>query len=317
VANDFLTTTDLLKFRDTDWDITPEVIEQLLADAPLIAAMAATSTVGQTIKYTKKTANPTVGFRSENDGREYDHAARSQVTETLKILDASHKVDVAVAQGDPLGQAACMAREGIDHLQAAFFKTEKQVIYGTDATLGDASGFAGFAQSIDNDDDAMCFDAGGSGSAFTSVFLVREGPLDVQLCWGEEGEIAIGERTIVPASGATTGEYPAYYVPVTAWVGLLIRNTYSLARICNIPTSDEDSTTALTDKMIAAALAKMPRRPTRLIMSRLGQSLLRHSRTATNPTGAPAPFPEQAFNVPILTTDGVSDAESELTAAST
>ncbi|MBA7711875.1 hypothetical protein ES703_120842 [subsurface metagenome] len=40
----------------------------------------------------------------------------------------------------------------------------------------------------------------------------------------------------------------------------------------------------------------------------LGQ--LQDSRTATNPTGAPAPFPESAFNVPIFDTTAITNTEA-------
>jgi hypothetical protein len=37
---------------------------------------------------------------------------------------------------------------------------------------------------------------------------------------------------------------------------------------------------------------------------------LQMSRTATTPTGAPAPYPQEAFGIPIEETDSILDTEA-------
>jgi hypothetical protein len=55
--------------------------------------------------------------------------------------------------------------------------------------------------------------------------------------------------------------------------------------------------------------------PTILVMNRRSLKQLQESRTATNATGAPAPFPSEAFGVPILVTDAITNTEALLTEA--
>jgi hypothetical protein len=49
-----------------------------------------------------------------------------------------------------------------------------------------------------------------------------------------------------------------------------------------------------------------------LVMNRRSLQQLQASRTATNPTGSPAPFPQSAFNLPIVVSDAVTNSESVL-----
>jgi hypothetical protein len=44
---------------------------------------------------------------------------------------------------------------------------------------------------------------------------------------------------------------------------------------------------------------------------------LQASRTATNPTGAPAPFPENAFGIPIVVTDALPIDEATVNSTTT
>ena len=68
----------------------------------------------------------------------------------------------------------------------------------------------------------------------------------------------------------------------------------------------------LTDILIANLLGKFPagKVPDVLLMTRRSLHQLQASRTATNPTGAPAPFPQEAFGVPIAVTDAISNIET-------
>jgi hypothetical protein len=52
-------------------------------------------------------------------------------------------------------------------------------------------------------------------------------------------------------------------------------------------------------------------------MSRTSLFELQASRTATNPTGAPAPFPTEAFGVPIIVTDSIPEDEAALNTTTT
>jgi len=311
MANDYLTTTEVAVFNDADFNLG---VSDVLDGAPLVQALAARTVMKDTFKYSKKTANPSVGFRSENDGRENDHAERSNVTVTLGILDASFTVDWSTANSDERGWSTLLATEARDHLRAAFAAVESQLLNGT--VGGDANGFSGLADqtNLDDSDDAQVIDAGGTtASTGSSCYVIRSGPMDLELVWGQQGVIEIGESYMQRAAG-TTGFYPALYTPITGWCGLKVGSIYSAVRIANLT---EDSGKGLTDDLIADAISEFPsdRPPTHIVMNRRSLKQLQQSRTATNATGAPAPFPMEAFGYPIVTTDRISSTEALLTAA--
>jgi hypothetical protein len=70
----------------------------------------------------------------------------------------------------------------------------------------------------------------------------------------------------------------------------------------------------LTDALIYSLLELFPagEPPTLLLMNRRSRAQLQASRTATNATGAPAPLPTMVENIPILASDGVLNAETEV-----
>jgi hypothetical protein len=85
MANDYLTIAD--NVADA-CDLADNELVELKDAAPLLARIPMVeSSNGATHKYSKRTANPVVGFRTENDGREFDHSVDTVVTVTLKILD--------------------------------------------------------------------------------------------------------------------------------------------------------------------------------------------------------------------------------------
>jgi hypothetical protein len=47
-----------------------------------------------------------------------------------------------------------------------------------------------------------------------------------------------------------------------------------------------------------------------MITNRTMRKELQQGRTATNPTGSPAPFPDSAFGVPLFTTDAITITEA-------
>jgi len=308
-AATYLTSADVLNFTLGVDPAGPGLVSEVLNDAPLLARLAARSRQGYTFRYPRKTADPSVGFRAINDGRTNSKATYDQVTVTCEVLDASNSVDVAVADADELGTDHCLAQNSLDHLQAALFAAESQIIYG-----GDALGFDGFVDldTVDGTASGMCIDAGGStvGGA-SSVWLIRTGNSDATVIWGSNGQIKVGERTVIQAAGATTGTYPAWYTPITAWMGLQIAASYDVARIANLTTQ---SNKGLTDDLIAEAISKFPsaRQPNLIALNRRSLLQLQLSRTATTTSGAPAPFPTEAFNIPIVVTDSIINTESIL-----
>jgi hypothetical protein len=274
------------------------------------------SSNGETHKYTKETGAPTVGFRAPNTGREFSKSADTVVTVTLKVLDFSWAVDKAVADiWRKGGREALIAREGLRHLKAALVKYEKQLIYGTNATHGDTAGFTGMvnASTVDGLADPMVVNAGGTtANTASSVWAIALGPNDVLGVVNGDGEFDLGETTVQNFQDGTGKHYPAYYTPATTWLGLQVGSAHSMGRIVNLT---EDSGKGLTDDLIAELLSRFPitHRPTALFMNRRSLKQLQQSRTATNATGAPAPFPSESFGVPITTVESIVNTEALVT----
>lgn len=310
MADDFTTLADLVLINDqANADID---VSDLLDEAPLLNRLPGDiASNGTNHKYLKQTGAPVVGFRSVNDGRDNDDSTDAQVSVDCKILDATFAVDKALADGYRLGKEAYIAREAMRHLKAAYAKAEAQYLGGT--VEGDAAGFTGLADStgLNALADEMVTDATGTtiGGA-SSVFLMRATPdmADVVGIAGEGGRIEIGESVVQRLAGAT-GTYPAYYTPISAWMAMQVGGARSVARICNLTTQ---AGKGLTDALIATALGTFPasKQPTFMSMSRQSLTQLQASRTATNSTGAPAPFPTEAFGVPIVVTDGQINTET-------
>ena len=309
MADAFLTLSDLTTINDAN--LADRDISDLLDDAPLLARLAADVVPGTDHKYVKETSAPVVGFRAVNDGLENTTSADTLVTINLKILDASFAIDKALADAYIGGPEAYIGREAARHLKSAFFHAEKQILSGTG---NEADGFNGLPDdgNLNAVADDMVVNGGGTtDSTASSVWAIRSAG-DMNDCVaiaGDNGKIDIGDSVVQRLAGSSTGSYPAYYTPIQGWLGLQIGGKYSVGRLANVT---EDSGKTLSDSMLADLLSVFPagRGPNYLVMSRRSLKQLQQSRTATNATGAPAPFPSEAFGVPIIVSDGVSDVET-------
>jgi len=296
MANDFLSLTDVAVFDNLDADLD---ISDVLDQAPLIASLFTQVTDGRTFLYAKKTENPVTGFRAANDGREFDHSVYLEVTETLGILDASFAVDVAVAAADKRGSARLMMQEMTNHLRSAFFAAEDQILNGTDAV----NGFTSLTSKIDADM-TLADDALAAGEVGVPVYFLRTGMEDCALIVGEMGKIMVGDTVVTPLAGAT-GTFPAYYTPVTSWLGSQVGSKYSGAYQAIVNGLDDDKLSELFELFPAG-------RPGNLIVTtRAGLGQLQRSRTATTTTGATAPFPSTwdatGTPIPIIVTDALAN----------
>ena len=301
MASTPLPVSELVKINDQN--VADVEISDLLRDAPVLAAMPAVEASNGTLhKYNKLTAEPAVGFRSLNDGRDHDHTVRTTVTETLQILDASFDMDAAIYN------AEVASAEARSHLQSAFAKAERQIFYGTSSN-GDSSGFNGLFNSADLNGlaDDMVIDGGGSSvGAQSSVYLLRATPDATGICsvFGNNGNIDIGGAYQSMIEG-TSGRYDAWVVPIVSYMALQLGSKYSAARIANVES-------ALDDDKIYQALSLFPAslQPTHICMNRSALKLLRESRTATNATGAPAPRPSEVEGIPIIVSDQIVQTEA-------
>lgn len=307
MANDLLTVSD---FVADALDVDPTMTSEVLNASPFVSVLPIgdTSDGSETHKYNKYTGAPVVGFRSVNAGRDYDHSVDTVVTVACTILDFSWRVDYAAANAWRRGAEDLIAREGARHLAAALFKIEKQCFYGTSA-LGDSSGFDGFIDNTDLDalaDDMVITAAGSTANEQSSVFAVRTGFDDCRLVTPMTQGVTLGETIVTEANDTN---HPVYYTPASMYIGFQMGGKYSVGRLANISTTTD--TKPLTDDLLSDLLALFPAGmgPTYFVGNRTRRKDLQQSRTATNPTGAPAPFPDSAFGVPFITTDAIVDTE--------
>jgi hypothetical protein len=291
-------------------------VTDLLENAPVLAVLHAQPASNGTLhKYLKQTTASSAAFRDALDGTTKTASADTLVTDTLKILDGSFDTDVALADAYKDGRDAWLEKELIRTMKQVFAVAEKQVFYGA-ASPGDTSGFAGLRDNAQLDalSDTMVVDAGGSNSSTqTSCYMLRHGQNDCSFILGNDGNIVVeDEPTIIQKDGSGSGTFPALYVPVTGYSGFQIGGAYSAARIANIECNDLTSTSAFTDVHLMTALSKFPggRGPNVIAMNRNAQLLLWASRTAVNPTGAPASIPTEFMGIPIVVTDQIISTEA-------
>ena len=307
MADDFIGLSELVKINDQNL-ADDRSISDLLQDAPLLRNLVADiASNGTKHEYLKQTGAPVVGFRSPNVGLDNDHSEDTKVSIDLKILDASFGVDKALAEAYTKGgPEAFIGREAMRQLRAAFFMAEQQFINGTN---NDGSGFNGLADSLSALSDTMVVDAGGS-SNLSSVYGVRStADFDNAVAiTGQDGRIDVGESVVTKLTDANGKHYTGFWTPIQGWLGLQIGSKFSVGRLANI----DDGSNTVTDDLLATLLEQFPaqRMPTRWVMNRRSQRQLQQSRTATNTTGAPAPFPTEAFNIPILVDDAIGNSES-------
>jgi hypothetical protein len=302
MADDYYTSAEIITFNESDLSFD---VSDVLNRAPMIQRLSAFSVDGTQLKYVKQTGAPQVGFRNLNDGVENDVADWTQVTVDLAIADASFNVDIAAAEGYRLGPAAFLALQLRTHMEAMMFKIEQEVLYGANT-----NGFAALGDELNALSDATVISAGGTtADTGSSVWAINSGFNDVQLAWGNQGVIEAKDTSIIRTAGSSSGHFGSYWTPVTGYCGLIYGSAYSAGRLCNLT---EDSGKGLTDDLLSQLLETFPsgRGPNMLVMSRRSLGQLQRSRTATNPTGQPAPFPDSAFGVPIIVSDAVSDTEA-------
>ena len=314
MATNYTNTLDgLLMLNDANMaDIYPN---QVLDDAPVVrAAYAMPASQGGTLhKYLRRYTAAGSGFRVIGTGVTNAAEVFEDVSLSCAYLDASFERDVAAVSGYKGGIAGYMQKETLRSLRSGFANLERAIFTNV------ASGFSGLLQFNDYaiTGGTQVVDAGGSGGK--SVWLLRWAEDGVAIVAGNEGRIDMqwddDNPTIVQVS-ASGGVRSGYRATLGGWFGLQVGSTYDAVRICNLDATSDD---LLTDDLLAEGISKFAatRGPNMIVMNRVAQMELRQSRTATNPTGAPAPFPTEAFGVPIVVTDILGIAESAVNTSTT
>lgn len=298
-----------------DANVSPEEATAILNKAPVLRRLFAQSASQGGTRHTfkRKLTAPGVGFRLVNEGITNSAGTFEMVTQDLALLDASFDRDKAIAMAYRKGIQAYMDEEGMDSLMEAFFAAECAIFR---ANLNKQfTGLPGNPYFDQITADSQVINAGGSGGR--SVWLLRSAKNGISVVAGNDGRIDMATSDVeTRLQDASNRTYSALSRTIMGWFGLQVGRKYDAARIVNI-----DGTTGhtLTDALIAQAIAKFPadEGPNMIALSRTSLFELQSSRTATNPTGAPAPFPTEAFGIPIVPTEAIPENEAAINTTTT
>lgn len=292
-------------------------VSDIFADSPLLRVLAAgPSSEGTNHKYTKETGAPVVGFRAPNAGREVSKSTDTLVTIALKILDGSFGVDKAIADKFKKGPQAYIGKESGRHLKAMFGAAELEILNGTASGVAGASadGFTGLADALAAVSHDMVVSAGGdTADGCGSIYFIRtnEDGADCTLIGADKAgdgmiDIEIGDSIVQMLTDANGKRYTGYWTPIQAWMGLQIGSKFSVARVCNI-----DEAALVNDDLFFNIWEMFPetRKPNVLAMPGKIREWWRQSRTATNPTGAPAPTPMDFEGARVVATSSLKMTE--------
>jgi len=312
------TLAGLLMLNDQNMaDIYPNGV---LDDAPVIARLVAVpaSSGGTQHKYLRRSYRAGAGFRELNTGVSNAAERFDDITVTCKILDPSFDRDVMLADAYRKGRSEYIKKETAASLKSAFFSLEKAIFNFDQPTQ-----FVGLPYMLEYADTnynspSQIVSAGGAGGK--SVYLLRTGEDAFAVVAGNDGKVSMlwddDSPTIVRVTDTGSNPYSAYRVTMGGYFGLQVGAIQDVVRIANLDTTSDN---LLTDDLLSEAISKFPaaRKPNLIVMNRTALAELQQSRTAVNPTGAPAPFPSEAFGVPIVGTDALSDAEATVDSSTT
>ncbi len=153
------------------------------------------------------------------------------------------------------------------------------------------------------------------GTALTSVWMLRLGDRDCEIVLGNEGQIEMRDpivQMVVDVADATK-QYQAYTQGIDGYMGFKAGGKFSALRIANVATGATGD--KLTDDVLYDAFSMFDdnRGPDLIVTHRKAIRDLRDSRTATNPTGVPAPWPTSWEGIPLISTNALTVAEVEET----
>ncbi|HUU92890.1 MAG TPA: hypothetical protein VM238_16990 [Phycisphaerae bacterium] len=301
---------DVIKLNGGDREVG--LIDEASKAVPEVRLGGARTIRGLNYKTNVRTAVPVVGFRKANEGTPVAGSTFEQRLIECYLMNPPFECDKAVADAHEDGPAVYLATQALGITEGAFQALGRAFFYGSHATFGKADAFPGLLQAYDAVN--LFVDAGGTtDNVATSVWAVRWGVQDVRWVLGEGGRAEVTDPVEVRLVDGSGNPYMAYHQELYLRPGVQVGSVYSVGRIKKITT---DATKGLTDDLIDALMAMFPagRPPNAIFMSRRSRQQWKDSRTATSPTGAPAPWPDTVDGpegqIPVLTTDSISNIET-------
>jgi len=300
-------------------------VEQLINEAsrthPELTVLASYPLIGisaRSVVYTGA-SNTNGSFRKLNAGI----ASITEISEErlFQCFTAEPRIeeDRAIADRYDRGALAWTEEKSVRILDLEMLAWSRQMYRGS---LLNVDGFPGLIQAYDKDN--MVIDAGGTtNNACSSVWLIRaaapNSPADDGVRWrfGNGGQMRFDDVRPYPfadPADPTRQKYLMKYMTTfTAYPGIQMQTMQSVGRIKRLT---EEAGKGLTDNMLNRALELFPagKGPNCIFMTLRSARQLQSSRTATNPTGTPAPWATSIVGIngqtiPIYVTEALDNTE--------
>lgn len=299
----------LIDVAKLDAGIGAPLISEVAVLAPETRVIPVDVISGATVELSVNLTSATVGFRNANEGTTpsigtfTSRIFQTQVIEHPVVIDIQGVLNASKDPGRVMASTSRTVLEGvIKHIGV-------QTWYGATAQSGvDTKAAPGYlAQS--NTAATHVVDADGS-TALTSVYMMRLGDTYADYVWGNDTTLNFGEwmeETVESAAGKKLRALVSY---ISGRVAPRLANKNALVRIKKVGT---DTGKKLTDLLLFNAYSLFltnGQEPNAIFMGPRSLEQLRASRTATNPTGAPAPIPTDWSGIPIYITNSLSLAET-------
>ncbi len=307
-----ITLLDIVKANGSDGVVG--LVDETIRATPEVMYGAARTIKGLNYKTLIRTSLGTAAFRDGNSGASIIKSGYENKLIECFLLNPRIQCDKMVADTYEDGAEAYLAMEASGVMNASLQRLGKQFYYGRTSTIAptgylDAKGFPGL---IDFVNTSLVKDAGGTtATTGSSVWFVAFRQDMVNWVFGQNGQMVMTPTRLQDIYDSGNNPYTAYVSELCAHPGLQCLNTYSVVRIKNV-TADSGHT--LNDALLGSALALLPAafRPmiTDIFMAPRSAEQLRASRTAVNPTGMPAPTPQDFEGIPIRITDSIAITET-------
>jgi hypothetical protein len=307
VSSNRITLLDIVKANGSDGIVG--LVDETIRATPEVAVGDARTIKGVNYKTLIRKTLGTAAFRDASTGSNVIKSVYTNQLIECFILDNRIEADKVVADDYEDGAEAYIAMEASGVMNASLQTLGRTFYYGRrTAQGGDAKGNPGLLDYVQS---SLVYNAAGTtASTGSSVWFVAFGKNKVQWVFGNNGQLAMTPTRIGDLFDTAGNPFTGYISQLLARPGLQVLNQYSVVRIQNL-TADAGCT--LTDAKLGAALALLPAAfrssITDIFMAPRSAEQLRSSRTAINPTGAPAPTPTDFEQIPIRISDSISITE--------
>ena len=295
-------------------DATRGLIEEVVRVSPEVDQGYADTIPGLNVPSMVRTSLPSAAFRSGNAGSTRSASTFEKRLFEFFIMNPVWSVDKAIADAYVRGAQALIAMEGVGMMESAMITLSKQFYYGAAA---DAAGHPGIKDCVDA---SMVIDwgytgGGGGHSLASTVWAVRWGMMDTAWLYGLNGQLLLSavKEIVLPDPNDSTKILTNYHQEILARPGLQVGSKWSVACVKNVSVDTADTTHTATDKLLGQLKTLFPdsKKPHMYFMTKEVREQIRESRTATNPTGTPAPTPTDYEGIPILATQGLTNTEAQ------